>query len=441
MSLRHTSPALALILAACSPAVATHGTTLASGSPSPSSASVGPQLPPADAACRDAPVIEAGGTVRASTTGRADLFHATCAFGAGSPDAVYRIHIERPTRVVLRVSAGYDSAVYLRRACADGHTELACNDDSTDAHHSALQADVMPGDYFAFVDGYESNSAGFYALTYTALPAPPSVVAAMSSAPPASSAPSQATITHVAGERGVSGTVRYAKRSVTPHGLTRATTDTDAPRCIVEAVGEGDHVVATAETDDAGAFHLDLEPGVRVRVRALSRSTYLGNDIRVVSDPGTESPYEVTTETFAVTGGEHVAFRADVGGAEPAGAFNILTQFVHYLPYVQRGFGHPLPPLFAFWRRGNNTALPQGNITAFLLEYHRHAGTYALQIQGGDPGHEDSSDSDQFDDPVILHEFTHFVVHTMAGHFSTGGRHQNGELHFPGQALDEGAAT
>ncbi len=443
MSLRHASSALALALAACSPAVARHGTTVATGSSSSPSVgpSSGPPLAPVDAACRDAPLIEAGSTVRASTSRRTDLFHASCAFGAGSPDAVYRIHVDRPTRIVLRVSAGYDSAVYLRRACDDGHTELACNDDSSDARHSAVQADVGPGDYYAFVDGYESDSAGFYALTYTALPAPPTAVAAMSSAPPSSPRPGETTITHVAGERGVSGTVLYAKRTVTPHGLTRVTTDTEAPRCIVEAVGEGDRVVATGETDDHGAFHLDLEPGVRVRVRAVSRSVFQGNDIRVVSDPGTESPYEVTTETFAVTGGEHIAFRADVGGTEPAGAFNILTQFVHYLPYVQRGFGHPLPPLFAFWRRGNNRTLPQGNITAFLLEYHRHAGTYALQIQGGEPGNEDGSDSDQFDDPVILHEFTHFVVHTMAGHFSTGGRHQNGELHFPGQALDEGAAT
>ena len=353
---------------------------------------------------------------------------------------MYRIHLDQPRRVSLQVSAGYDAALHLRRDCLDGATEIACNDDSTDERHSAVTADLAPGDYYAIVDGYESHHEGFYALTYTDLPSPPNATV-VSGARPSDHRAGDATITRVTGERGIAGTVRFAKRTVTPHGLSSATTDTDAPHCTVEVLDERGRSLATTETDDHGAFHVDIDPGPRVRVRALSRTTLLGSDIRVVSDPGTEAPYEVGTDVFAIAGGEHIALHADVGGREPAGAFNILTQFVKYIPYVNRGFNRALPPMFAFWRRGNNNALPQGNITAFLLEYHRHDGSYAMQIQGGDPGNEDASDSDQFDDPVILHEFTHFVVHTLAGHYSIGGRHQNHELHFPGQALDEGAAS
>jgi hypothetical protein len=431
-----------LALASCAPAVtSTHGVT-ASTSSAAHVLTAASSAPPADTiegACRNAPLLGPGQTIRASTSHRPDLFHASCAYGAGSPDAVYRVHIDRPTHAALHVSAGYDAALHLRRVCADGHTEIACNDDSTDERHSAVEANLAPGDYFVVVDGYESHNEGFYALTYTATATPSGAIA--SSAPPIEHRPGEVTVTRVAGEPGVSGTVHYAKRTVTPHGLTRVTTETEAPHCVVDAVDEHDQVVASTEADDHGAFHLDVQNGARVRIRATTRTTYLGSDIRVVSDPGTESPYEVSTDVMPIAGGEHVAFRADVGGREPAGAFNILTQFVKYLPYVNRGFQRALPPLFAFWRRGNNNTLPQGNITAFLMEYHRHDGSYAMQIQGGDPGSEDASDSDQFDDPVILHEFTHFVVHTMAGHFSIGGRHQNHELHFPGQALDEGAAT
>jgi hypothetical protein len=430
-------------LASCAPAATSRGTTTATTATHATTTSSAP--PPSDtveSACRNAPLLEAGQTIRASTTHRPDLFHASCAYGAGSPDAVYRVHIDRPTHAAFRVSAGYDAALHLRRVCPDGHTEIACNDDSTDERHSAVEADLGPGDYFVVVDGYESHNEGFYALSYSASAAPAGSSAVVSSStPPVERRPGEVTVSRVAGERGVSGTVHYSKRTVTPHGLTRATTETEAPHCVIDAVDEHDQVVATVEADDHGAFHLEVQNGARVRIRATTRTTFLGSDIRVVSDPGTESPYEVSTDVIPIEGGEHIAFRADVGGREPAGAFNILTQFVKYLPYVNRGFQRALPPLFAFWRRGNNNALPQGNITAFLMEYHRHDGSYAMQIQGGDPGSEDASDSDQFDDPVILHEFTHFVVHTMAGHFSIGGRHQNHELHFPGQALDEGAAS
>jgi hypothetical protein len=398
----------------------------------------GAVLTPEASACRAAPLLTLGETVRGTTTGRADLFHATCAFGAASPDAVYRFRIEQPSHVAVRVSGSFDTVVYLRAACADDDSEVACNDDAGDTHHSAVEADLPAGEYFAFVDGYASEGGGFYTLQVRATPT--RVVPALPRL--ARTVPGEgATVERAAGEGGVEGTVIFARRTYTPHGLTRATVDRPAPHFVVEAVDERGGTVASTDTDEQGRFRLDLPSGATVRVRALSRTRYLDNDIRVVSDPGTERLYEVSTRLLRVQGGERIVLRAGVGGVEPAGAFNILAQFVRYLPYVQRGFGRPLAPLYAFWRRGNNRALPEGNITAFLMDYHRHPGTYALQIQGGDPGREDESDSDQFDDPVILHEFSHFVVHTLAGHYSIGGMHPNGELHFPGQALDEGAAS
>ncbi len=390
-------------------------------------------------ACALAERIESGQTVRGTTTGRPDLFHATCAYGAASADAVYSFHLDAPSRVEVRVSSSYDSAVYIRSSCLNDDTEIACNDDLADERHAGVSTALPAGDYFVFIDGYESGHAGFYSLTYVAV--------AMPGGRPARSierARLGEGVTSLPrdGSPGVSGTVTFAKREFTPNGLTRATQQRPAPAFVVEALDAHDTVIATTETDDAGAFRLPIASGQDARIRVVSRTTHLRNDIRVVSDAGTERPYELSTQRFRVAGGERFSFQADVGGVETAGAFNILAQFVRYLTHIDQAFHRPLPPLFAFWRRGNNRTLPQGNITAFLGEYHRHANTFALQIQGGDPaGREDASDSDQFDDPVILHEFSHFVVHTLAGHFSIGGIHQNGELHFPGQALDEGAAT
>lgn len=402
------------------------------------------QALPADAtgrACARATELLPNVPVRGTTAGGADNFHATCAYGAASTDAVYHFRLAAPSRVSLRVAGAYDTVVHLRASCAEADSEIGCNDDSRDESHSALDANLPPGDYFAIVDGYASETGGFYTLTMTATPT--------------RDAPTRENLPHIArsvigqgasidsastGTGPVRGTLKFQKRLFSPQGLTTDPVERPVPHARVEAVDGSGNVLAQGESDDEGAFSLDVPSGRTVRVRALSQTAFLGHDIRVVSDPGTEAPYEVSTNAFTVHGGESIALRATVGGVETAGAFNILTQFVRYLPFTHRAFGRALPPLYAFWRRGNNRALPLGNITAFLHDYHRHAGSYALQIQGGDPGQEDASDSDQFDDPVILHEYTHFVVHTMAGHYSIGGNHPDVALHFPALALDEGAA-
>jgi hypothetical protein len=240
----------------------------------------------------------------------------------------------------------------------------------------------------------------------------------------------------------VTGTALFAKRSFTARGLSRSVQWMPVAHAHVEVLDDEGHVLVQGATDERGAFSLDVPAGTRIRVRLSSRTTLFGSDLRVVSDPGTERTFDLTTSPFAVRGGEVVSFRADVGGVEPAGAFNILANFVRYLPHVHRAFdGRVPPPLFAFWRRGNNESLPQGSITAFLGPYERRAGAYSLQIQGGVEGREDGSDSDQFDDPVVLHEFSHYVIGTMAGHFSIGGNHPSGALYYPALAMDEGFAN
>lgn len=436
-----------LALAACRPTSDARTTSAATsgGASSGASASVEARPPPGTeasvaSACLSAPEINFGATVRGVTVSRGDRFHATCGFGAASGDAVYRFHLDRPARVVAKLEARHDTVLSLRRACWDETTELFCNDDDPrGGTNSTIDALVPAGDYTLVVDGFGTDANGSFALRVDA--------EIVDRAPPL--APSIArvaegegvTVTRREGSSAVSGSAQFAKRTFTERGLSRAVRWVAAPHARIEAVAEDGSVLVHSETDDRGAFSLDLPRGRAVRVKLLSRTTLLGSDLRVVTDPGTERTIELSTRPFVVQGGEVIEFRAGTGGAEPAGAFNILANFVRYLPIVHRAFERVPPPLFAFWRRGNNAALPQGSITAFLGAYARHSGSYALQIQGGDEGREDASDSDQFDDPVVLHEFSHYVVGTMAGHFSLGGNHPGGSLYFPALAMDEGFAN
>ncbi len=390
--------------------------------------------------CAASAQLTAGRVQSGDNRGGQDRFHATCGFGALGADKVYSLTLDRPSLVRARLRGTFDTVLSIRAGCGDDTTEVACNDDAErDGTNSALSVELPAGTYSIIADGFTADGRGTFTLAVEVAP-----LAGAATLPVSIERPAEGDGVTVATSNtaGVTGTATFAKRSFTPRGLTRAVQWLPAARAHVVARDNHEQIVAQTDTDEHGAFRLPLAAGANVRVQLESRTTYLGSDLRVVSDPGTERPYVLSTHPMLLQPGATVTFRADVGRSEPAGAFNILANFVKYLPHVQGAFdGRMLPPLYAFWRRGNNQALPQGSITAFLGEYPRHAGTYALQIQGGDAGQEDLSDADQFDDPVVLHEFSHFVVRTLAGQFSLGGNHPGRALYFPGLAMDEGFAS
>lgn len=118
------------------------------------------------AACEDLPALAMGRDVQGTTAGRANLFEASCAGGAASPDTAYRIVVRRRSslHVELRTS-GFDGALHLRRACMDRGSELACNDDDQgDTSRSALDVNLEPGTYTLVVDGYATDNAGSFTL-------------------------------------------------------------------------------------------------------------------------------------------------------------------------------------------------------------------------------------------------------------------------------------
>ena len=65
----------------------------------------------------------------------------------------------------LADAGSYDGALYLRRDCTDQTTELACNDDSTDNHHSYIEATLDRGTYYVVVDGFRTGNVGTYTLS------------------------------------------------------------------------------------------------------------------------------------------------------------------------------------------------------------------------------------------------------------------------------------
>lgn len=123
--------------------------------------------PRAPSTCEAAPVIQEGSPVRGTTAGAVDHFHASCARSALSGDRVFRLQVPRRSRVALRLEADYDAALYVRRACDEEITEVACNDDARDTRHAALDLTLDAGVWFVFVDGFDIDETGPFSLSVT----------------------------------------------------------------------------------------------------------------------------------------------------------------------------------------------------------------------------------------------------------------------------------
>jgi len=156
--------------------------------------------------CRAATPLVPGGDVSGTTTGETGSFAGSCA-GQGA-DRVYSLDVTEASRARIRMQSSHDGVLYLRSSCADPSTELACNDDHQDTRHSLLTANLSPGRYFVFADGFTGaggpGAAGDFSLGVELAPAAGSGAAGESCANP---------LPHVAGQPITVDTFRFADDS------------------------------------------------------------------------------------------------------------------------------------------------------------------------------------------------------------------------------------
>jgi|JI10StandDraft_1071094.scaffolds.fasta_scaffold03329_6 hypothetical protein len=99
-------------------------------------------------------------------TGVSNLISPTCQ-GRGQ-ETVYVVRVDEPVTMEASTDSGttnYNTVLYVREACRDDATELACNDDiSATNSKSKLTVDLTPGVYFLVVDARDLASQGNFAL-------------------------------------------------------------------------------------------------------------------------------------------------------------------------------------------------------------------------------------------------------------------------------------
>ncbi len=209
------------------------------------------------------------------------------------------------------------------------------------------------------------------------------------------------------------GTVRYENKIYNSNGFTGQTEFLPVRRAEVDLVDSTNTVLGSGTTDDTGFYMINVtNQGTKsVFIRIYARNT--------------ASPFNVTVKNSQSEGQMYTAFSPitnvdtnniftidfditiDSGGAP---AFNIFDCAVWGFQYFQNQYqlaGLTLPsvvPLTIYWKTNSSgTFFDPGNNSIFLL------GT--------------SSDPDEYDDDVILHEIGHYMSVNYSRDDTPGGTH------------------
>jgi hypothetical protein len=242
----------------------------------------------------------------------------------------------------------------------------------------------------------------------------------------ASSDPVQLTAT-------LEGRVFFQKFEVTDAGL-------DLTRPVYAPVRYGlvqvydpsmDAVVSVSQTDELGRFKAAAPQKANLVVRVVSRRS--DSALAVVDNTSGNAPYVITLENVNAIDPSWIRM---VDSTRRSGAFNILEAIQRANDLI--GLADPLwapPGVTVFWspRNTNRSGSPSEGLVG-TTRFNVSANTaYVL----GDR----STDSDEYDDAVILHEYAHMLAARFSRDDSPGGAHGMGQVEDPRLAWSEGLAN
>lgn len=202
----------------------------------------------------------------------------------------------------------------------------------------------------------------------------------------------------------LSGTVNYEDRTYDVTGFTGVAC-LPVRNAVVELVN-GSTVMLTATTDVNGVYSFTPPGAGTYYVRALTQSGSVYS--AVVKDDRDQTIYAVKSDNLAIAAGDawDVPLSAGITGAGPA--FNIYDNIIKAVAVLHKySASAGLPGLTAYWYDGKTTG----------TYYSLVGGGHTLDLLGL------PTDSDAYDDSVILHEMGHFAAAVYSKDSSGGGAH------------------
>jgi hypothetical protein len=217
---------------------------------------------------------------------------------------------------------------------------------------------------------------------------------------------------------------------------------TGIPLATVEAVS-GKTVLATARTDAGGNFTLLVPANTDMFVRVKAEMVQSGVpswDVRVVDNTSGGALYVLDSKTFNSGSGSTQNLHAQSGwggsgytAPREAAPFAILYDaYLAVQKVVEADPNAQLPALSMNWSV-NNVAADGDVALGQITTSHYNSQLGELFVLG-----DENSDTDEFDDHVIIHEWGHYFEDKMSRSDSIGGGHGQGDKLDPRVALGEG---
>ncbi len=240
----------------------------------------------------------------------------------------------------------------------------------------------------------------------------------------------------------VDGNARYQKRLMDSSGLG-AISGTTFPirKAEVVVLDSNDSIVQCTETDVSGNYSFTLpNDGETYKVKINSRSFNSDNKTSVLIDPNSNNTYFIS-QTFTADSTKTlpnlIASASDANLV--AGAFNILDQSYRANEFLLNHAGSftVTHKVQMYWKKGFNPISYFGGdtdsgVSFYLPDYNK------LFILGGINGDVATTDTDHFDDAVIIHEYGHFIENMYFASDSQGGAHSGNSVIDPRLAWSEG---
>lgn len=255
----------------------------------------------------------------------------------------------------------------------------------------------------SYQDSGLTNGTTYYYSVTAVNSAGESSVATQVSAIPAAAPSGNVTIT---------GKVQYQDKEYGVNGFTGNQPYKPVRYADLELVNLQTSQTVTAQTDSRGMYSITIPPTTTVYLRLEAAATPPGSSSQVaVKDLGAHF-YTISGADFTPSGNANVDIA--VPSTSVGGAFNILDVLTNGYEFIQSLTGKdPAVPLSAFWQVGNTSG------TAYCTGYDFYQcpdgeGIYVLNT---------STDTDEYDDDVLYHEFGHFTAAHFSQDESPGGFH------------------
>jgi hypothetical protein len=256
----------------------------------------------------------------------------------------------------------------------------------------------------------------------------------------------------------VTGTAQYKRRTVSTSGLGSAASATTHPIRLAEVrvTDPAGNVVQCGETDASGAFSITLPQGnVDYTVSVNSRAYNSSYRVSVLNMPEANQFYSLSVTVNPSAAGPINAgvLTAAANGDTLGAAFNILDQVYEATAYLRSkvstcstaiasntscvnvSTSNPIAKVSIYWEKGYNPNAYFGStsgLSFYLPGYSR------IFILGGVNGDTDNTDTDHYDNSVIIHEYGHFLEDVVFASDSPGGSHSGNAVIDPRLAWSEG---